>query len=55
MTTFADLGLSPKILTALEKTTLKTPTPIQAAAPTMTQKAAIRWNFGMICTTRGNC
>ena len=32
MTTFADLGLSPKILTALEKTTLKTPTPIQAQA-----------------------
>ena len=32
MTTFADLGLSPKILNALEKTTLKTPTPIQAQA-----------------------
>jgi ATP-dependent RNA helicase RhlE len=32
MTTFADLGLSPRILTALEKTTLKTPTPIQAQA-----------------------
>jgi ATP-dependent RNA helicase RhlE len=32
MTTFADLGLSPKILKALEKTTLKTPTPIQAQA-----------------------
>ena len=32
MTTFADLGLSPKLLTALEKTTLKTPTPIQAQA-----------------------
>ena len=32
MTTFADLGLSPKILKALEKTTLKQPTPIQAQA-----------------------
>ena len=32
MTTFADLGLSPSILKALEKTTLKTPTPIQAQA-----------------------
>ena len=32
MTTFADLGLSPKILKALEKTALKTPTPIQAQA-----------------------
>jgi ATP-dependent RNA helicase RhlE len=32
MTTFADLGLSPKILKALEKTTLKLPTPIQAQA-----------------------
>jgi Lhr-like helicase len=32
MTTFAELGLSPKILKALEKTTLKTPTPIQAQA-----------------------
>jgi len=32
MTTFADLGLSPKILKALEKTTLQTPTPIQAQA-----------------------
>ena len=32
MTTFADLGLSPAILKALEKTTLKTPTPIQAQA-----------------------
>ena len=32
MTTFADLGLSPNILKALEKTTLKTPTPIQAQA-----------------------
>jgi len=32
MTSFSDLGLSPKILTALEKTTLKTPTPIQAQA-----------------------
>jgi ATP-dependent RNA helicase RhlE len=30
MTTFADLGLSPKLLKALEKTTLQTPTPIQA-------------------------
>ena len=30
MTTFADLGLSPKILAALEKTPLKAPTPIQA-------------------------
>lgn len=32
MTTFADLGLSPQILNALEKTNLKTPTPIQAQA-----------------------
>jgi ATP-dependent RNA helicase RhlE len=32
MTTFADLGLSPKLLLALEKTTLKLPTPIQAQA-----------------------
>jgi ATP-dependent RNA helicase RhlE len=32
MTTFADLGLSPKLLKALEKTALKTPTPIQAQA-----------------------
>ncbi len=32
MTTFADLGLSPKILKALEKTTLTTPTPIQVQA-----------------------
>ncbi len=32
MTTFADLGLSPQILKALEKTTMKTPTPIQAQA-----------------------
>ena len=32
MTTFDSLGLSPKILKALEKTTLKTPTPIQAQA-----------------------
>jgi ATP-dependent RNA helicase RhlE len=32
MTTFADLGLSPQILKALEKTNLKTPTPIQAQA-----------------------
>jgi ATP-dependent RNA helicase RhlE len=32
MTTFADLGLSPKLLKALEKTTLRTPTPIQAQA-----------------------
>lgn len=32
MTTFDALGLSPKILKALEKTTLKTPTPIQAQA-----------------------
>ena len=30
MTTFEALGLSPKILKALEKTQLKTPTPIQA-------------------------
>jgi ATP-dependent RNA helicase RhlE len=30
MTGFADLGLSPKLLKALEKTTLKQPTPIQA-------------------------
>ena len=32
MTTFDALGLSPKILKALEKTSLKTPTPIQAQA-----------------------
>ena len=32
MTTFADLGLSPSILKALEKTKLQTPTPIQAQA-----------------------
>lgn len=32
MTSFADLGLSPSILKALEKTSLKTPTPIQAQA-----------------------
>ncbi len=32
MTTFEALGLSPKILKALEKTQLKTPTPIQAQA-----------------------
>lgn len=32
MTTFAELGLSPKILKALEKTTLKEPTPIQVQA-----------------------
>lgn len=32
MTTFAELGLSPKLLTALQKTTLKAPTPIQAQA-----------------------
>ncbi|QYK42799.1 MAG: DEAD/DEAH box helicase [Paracoccaceae bacterium] len=32
MTTFADLGLSPKLLKSLEKTTLQTPTPIQAQA-----------------------
>jgi ATP-dependent RNA helicase RhlE len=32
MTTFADLGLSPKLLKALEKTTLKAPTPIQEQA-----------------------
>jgi ATP-dependent RNA helicase RhlE len=32
MTTFAELGLSPKILKALEKTTLKMPTPIQVQA-----------------------
>ena len=32
MTTFADLGLSDKLLKALEKTTLQTPTPIQAQA-----------------------
>ncbi|MCF8485469.1 MAG: DEAD/DEAH box helicase [Rhodobacteraceae bacterium] len=32
MTTFADLGLSANLLKALEKTTLKTPTPIQAQA-----------------------
>jgi ATP-dependent RNA helicase RhlE len=32
MTTFADLGLSPSILKALEKTTMKMPTPIQVQA-----------------------
>lgn len=32
MTSFADLGLSPRLLKALEATTLKTPTPIQAQA-----------------------
>lgn len=32
MTTFAELGLSPKILKALENTTMTTPTPIQAQA-----------------------
>ncbi|NGQ91833.1 DEAD/DEAH box helicase [Rhodobacter sp. HX-7-19] len=32
MTSFADLGLSPKLLKALEKTTLKQPTPIQVQA-----------------------
>jgi len=32
MTTFAELGLSPKLLRALEKTTMQTPTPIQAQA-----------------------
>jgi ATP-dependent RNA helicase RhlE len=32
MTTFADLGLSPNILKALEKTTMQTPTPIQVQA-----------------------
>ncbi|MEF3046836.1 DEAD/DEAH box helicase [Pseudotabrizicola sp. L79] len=32
MTTFADLGLSPKLLKALEKTELKAPTPIQEQA-----------------------
>ncbi|PZQ95868.1 MAG: DEAD/DEAH box helicase [Cereibacter sphaeroides] len=32
MTQFADLGLSPKILKALEKTTISKPTPIQAQA-----------------------
>ncbi|THD81493.1 DEAD/DEAH box helicase [Aliigemmobacter aestuarii] len=32
MTTFQALGLSPKLLTALDKTNLKTPTPIQAQA-----------------------
>ena len=32
MTTFVDLGLSPKLLKALEKTTLKAPTPIQEQA-----------------------
>ena len=32
MTTFADLGLSPKLLTALEKTNMTEPTPIQAQA-----------------------
>ena len=32
MTTFESLGLSPKLLNALEKTTLKAPTPIQAQA-----------------------
>ena len=32
MTTFAELGLSPKLLKALEKTTMQIPTPIQAQA-----------------------
>jgi ATP-dependent RNA helicase RhlE len=32
MTTFADLGLSPKLVTALAATSLQTPTPIQAQA-----------------------
>ena len=32
MTTFADLGLSPKLVAALAATTLKTPTPIQLQA-----------------------
>lgn len=32
MKTFAELGLSPKLLTALEQTDLKSPTPIQAGA-----------------------
>ena len=32
MTTFADLGLSPKLLKALEQTNMITPTPIQAQA-----------------------
>ena len=32
MTTFADLGLSPKLLTALAKTNMTEPTPIQAQA-----------------------
>jgi ATP-dependent RNA helicase RhlE len=32
MTTFQDLGLSPRLLTALAKTTLSMPTPIQAQA-----------------------
>ena len=32
MTTFAELGLSPKLLKALEKTTMQTPTPIQSQA-----------------------
>jgi ATP-dependent RNA helicase RhlE len=32
MTTFAELGLSPKLLNALGKTTLKSPTPIQVQA-----------------------
>ena len=32
MTTFADLGLSPKLVSALAKTKLQTPTPIQAQA-----------------------
>ncbi len=32
MTTFQDLGLSPRLLAALAKTTLATPTPIQAQA-----------------------
>ena len=32
MTTFADLGLSPKLLKALEKTNLQMPTPIQVEA-----------------------
>jgi ATP-dependent RNA helicase RhlE len=32
MTTFEQLGLSPRILKALEKTALETPTPIQVQA-----------------------
>ncbi len=32
MTTFADLGLSPKLVQALAATNLQTPTPIQAQA-----------------------